>query len=83
MVKIVISNLCKSFGNKEVLKNISFEVNEGEIFAYIGPNGAGKTTTIRILLNILKPQEGKVEILENYKPLSHKKIGFFLIFTTI
>lgn len=39
-------NLCKSFGKKQILKNVSFEIDEGDILAFIGPNGSGKTTTI-------------------------------------
>jgi len=46
---INLENVNKSFGSKHILNNISFSVQEGEIFALIGPNGAGKTTTIRCL----------------------------------
>lgn len=53
-----VENLKKSFGPKEALKGISFEVKKGEIFALIGPNGAGKTTTLRIIATLLKPLDG-------------------------
>lgn len=79
MAKIIISNLSKNFGNKTILKNISFEVEKGEFFAYIGPNGSGKTTTIRIILGVLTPTKGKVCILDDNSFLIPKnKIGFVL-----
>ncbi len=57
---IETKNLCKSFGSKEILKNVSLHVPKGSIYALLGPNGAGKTTTIRILTGILKPTSGEV-----------------------
>lgn len=55
-----VENLRMSFGDKEVLHGLSFEVRRGEIHGFIGPNGAGKTTTIKILATLLFPQEGNV-----------------------
>ena len=57
-----VENLSKKFGKKEVLKNVSFEINKGDILAFIGPNGAGKTTTIKCLLGLQKITKGKVTI---------------------
>lgn len=59
---ISVNNFSKSFFNKKVVDNLTFNVNEGELFAFLGPNGSGKTTTIRTLLNILKPNTGSLEI---------------------
>lgn len=59
---ISIKNFSKSFGSKKVINNLSFDVNEGEIFAFLGANGSGKTTTIRALLNIYKPDTGTLTI---------------------
>jgi ABC-2 type transport system ATP-binding protein len=56
-------NLCKSFRRAVVLDNLDLDVPEGSVFGLIGPNGAGKTTTIKVLMNILKPTDGRVEIL--------------------
>lgn len=56
------SNLTKKFGNVTAVKNISFEVFEGEILGFLGPNGAGKTTTIQMLLGLITPTSGLVEI---------------------
>ncbi|HNY37013.1 MAG TPA: ABC transporter ATP-binding protein [Petrotogaceae bacterium] len=67
---INIENVNKSFGSKHILNNISFSVQEGEIFALIGPNGAGKTTTIRCIFGELMPESGKVEVFSS--PVSSK-----------
>lgn len=57
---IKIENLSKSFGNKEVLKNINLQFNRGEIFALIGPSGVGKTTLLRILDFLETPSGGRL-----------------------
>jgi len=58
-----VEGLKKSYGKKEALQGIDFEVQTGEIFALIGPNGAGKTTTLRIVSTLLTPSGGKVTFL--------------------
>jgi len=58
-----VEGLKKSYGSKEALKGVDFEVQEGEIFALIGPNGAGKTTTLRIVSTLLSISAGKVTFL--------------------
>jgi ABC-2 type transport system ATP-binding protein len=66
---IAVSNLHKSFKSeflrrrKEILKGISLNVEQGEIFGYLGPNGAGKTTTLKCLLGLIFPEKGTIEIL--------------------
>lgn len=55
-------NLCKSFGKKQILKNVSFEIDEGDILAFIGPNGSGKTTTIKLILGLQNIDSGSVKI---------------------
>jgi len=59
---IQVEDISKSFGKIDALKNVSFNIKEGEIFGLLGPNGAGKTTSINILSTILKPDSGKVFI---------------------
>jgi len=63
---------------KQVLKGISFYVNEGEIFGYLGPNGAGKTTTIKSILNLIFPDAGRITIFgeDSLKPRAREKVGF-------
>ncbi len=55
-----VDSIRKDFNNISAVKNLSFEISRGEIFALLGPNGAGKTTTVRMLMNILKPDSGKI-----------------------
>lgn len=57
-----VKNLKKVIGRSEIIKNLNFEVKEGEIYGFLGPNGAGKTTTIRMLVGLIKPTSGEVKI---------------------
>jgi len=57
-VAIDVRDLTKRYGDVLAVDHISFKVREGEIFGFLGPNGAGKTTTIRMLIGILRPDEG-------------------------
>ena len=59
---LTIKNLCKSFGKRQILSDICFDVKEGEIFGLLGPNGSGKTTTIKLALGLLNIDSGAVEI---------------------
>ncbi|RME07931.1 MAG: ABC transporter ATP-binding protein [Anaerolineae bacterium] len=58
-----VTSLTKRFGDFTAVDHISFEVQRGEIFGFLGPNGAGKTTTIRMILGLLAPDEGEIEVL--------------------
>lgn len=55
-------NLCKRFGKKQILKDVSFEIDEKDILAFIGPNGSGKTTTIKLILGLQNIDSGSVKI---------------------
>lgn len=55
------NSILKQFGKINAVNNLSFNIRKGEIFALLGPNGAGKTTTVRMLLNIIKPDNGTIE----------------------
>lgn len=77
---IEASGLFKSFGNVKALEDVSFSVNESEIFGFIGPDGAGKTTLFRIITTLLLPDSGKINVLgrdarTDYKEL-RKNIGY-------
>jgi ABC-2 type transport system ATP-binding protein len=65
---LVVNNLRKEFKNVVAVDNISFKVEEGRIFGILGPNGAGKTTIIRTVLNIIKPDSGRITFDD--KPLT-------------
>lgn len=60
---ILTQNLIKFYGNFQALFGVDLEVKRGEIFGFLGPNGAGKTTTIRCLLDLIRPNGGKVRVL--------------------
>lgn len=72
-----VNGLNKSFKDKQVLHNISFDVKKGEIMAILGPNGAGKSTTIRNIMGIMYPDEGEI-IFHNQdsKGIPKHKIGY-------
>jgi ABC-2 type transport system ATP-binding protein len=59
---VKVEKLSKTFGNLKAVDNISFEIEEGEIFGLLGPNGAGKTTTINMLTTLLKPTSGDAQV---------------------
>lgn len=71
---IKIQNINKSYGSVQALRNISFEVQKGELFGLIGPDGAGKTTLMRILMTLLVQNEGKatmsgLDVVKDYKKI--------------
>lgn len=74
---IKISNLTKRFDGNEVLKNINLEIYENEILGILGPNGSGKSTLMKLILGMIKPNNGKIEVY-NYvsfrNPIEIKKI---------
>jgi len=60
---IQVKNLKKYFGKTKAINDVSFSIEEGEVFGFLGPNGAGKTTTIRCLMDFLRSTEGEINIL--------------------
>ncbi len=74
MKSIIVNNISKSYKGKTALKNISFEVEKGELFGVIGPDGAGKTTLFRILTTLILADSGDVkvegyDVVEDYKKI--------------
>jgi ABC-2 type transport system ATP-binding protein len=61
-VQVEISHISKSFGGNTVVEDVSFTLEQGEVFGLVGPNGAGKTTTIRMLMDIIKPDSGDIRL---------------------
>ncbi|WP_168850739.1 ATP-binding cassette domain-containing protein [Fructilactobacillus sanfranciscensis] len=60
---VQVNHLSKTFNQKKVVDDISFNIKPGEIFALLGPNGAGKTTTFRMMTTLLKPTSGSITIM--------------------
>ncbi|AUW96042.1 ABC transporter ATP-binding protein [Streptococcus pluranimalium] len=65
MAMLSVENLSVSYGAIEAVKNVSFEVNEGEVVSLIGANGAGKTSILRTISGLVRPKEGKISFLGN------------------
>lgn len=70
-----VNNLGKSFKNRTIISNISFDVKKGEIMAILGPNGAGKSTTIRNIMGIMYPDAGEIQFA-NTSGIPRHKIGY-------
>ena len=76
MPAVEVNHIAKSFAGKAAVVDLSFSVNQGEVFGLIGPNGAGKTTTIRMMMDIIKPDSGQITILgEKLSESSKNKLG--------
>ena len=77
MIAIETSDLTKKFDGLVAVDHLDMEVERGEIFGLLGPNGAGKTTTIRMLLDIIKPDEGTIRLLGHPPgPEAQERIGY-------
>ena len=74
-MKLEVKNLVKKFKGFTAVKNISFNINDGQTLGVLGPNGCGKTTTIGMLLGLIKPSNGEILINdENFEKLNREKI---------
>jgi ABC-2 type transport system ATP-binding protein len=60
---ITVKNVYKSIGKREIIKDISFKVKEGEVFGFLGKNGAGKSTTIRMMTGLINADKGSIKIM--------------------
>jgi len=74
------TNLLKKYKDKEVINDVNMSIKKGEIYGFLGPNGAGKTTIMKMMLNLIKPNSGEIEIfgekLNNHKSYETlKRIG--------
>jgi len=63
MTALSVRGVTKRFGNFYAVRDLSFDVQQGQIFGLLGPNGAGKTTTIRMIMDIIMPDSGEIEVL--------------------
>jgi ABC-2 type transport system ATP-binding protein len=77
MFSVEVHHILKAYGNRAAVNDVSFDVDQGEIFGLIGPNGAGKTTTIRMMMDIIKPDSGEIKVMgERLTEASKNKIGY-------
>src|SRR4030042_471293 len=77
---IEIEALTKRYGKARGVEDLSFSIEQGEVFGYLGPNGSGKTTTIRCLMGLLRPTSGNCFILGRHiepgRATQHNYIGY-------
>ncbi len=78
-----ITGLTKDYGGFRALDHISFSVGQGEIVGLLGPNGAGKTTTINMVLGILKPTDGTIEVMGKNMNKRHSDISRYINFAAV
>lgn len=76
-IVLSVRHLKKKIGRKWIIKDVSFDIRAGEVFGFLGPNGSGKTTTIRMLVDLIRPTEGSIQLCgkdvhkEHYEALQH------------
>nr|MDE0501503.1 ABC transporter ATP-binding protein [bacterium] len=77
-VPVRLAGVTKSYGKARGVLDLDLEVRPGEVFGYLGPNGAGKTTTIRMLVDLIRPQQGTVEVLGGSPrdPAIRRRVGY-------
>ncbi len=83
MAILDVKNLSKKYQKIEAVHDVSFEVGEGEIVGLLGPNGAGKTTIISMILGILEPSGGSIEILDRTMATDAEEIGRKINFSAV
>lgn len=76
MKAIEVENVTFAYGKNLILENVNFSVEEGDFLALIGPNGGGKTTLLKVLVGLLKPQEGSVKIFGERVPNKKNLVGY-------
>ena len=73
-MQITLTDIVKTFGEKTAVDGVSFEAHSGHVFGLLGRNGAGKTTTMRMIMDVFKPDSGKITV--DGKQIDRKKIRF-------
>ena len=77
MDAVALNDVCKSFGDVRAVDKLNVTVPTGSIYGFLGPNGAGKTTTIRMIMNILRPDTGRIALFEDHSAEQAKdRIGY-------
>jgi ABC-2 type transport system ATP-binding protein len=74
---VTVESVSKRFGRAEVVHDLSFEVRRGEVLGFLGPNGAGKTTMMRMILDIIRPDSGRIEVFGGSPGLAQQhRVGY-------
>ena len=74
---LILHNLKKSYEGVKAVNDVSFNVAKGDIYGFLGPNGAGKTTTIRMIMGIIHPDSGRIELNGNdINSLKRQNLGY-------
>jgi len=73
---LVLDNVSKSFGSNIAVNSVSANISEGSIYGFLGPNGAGKTTTIRMVMSILYPDSGNIQVLGHSPERVKDRLGY-------
>ncbi len=74
---VVVAGVWKRFGTSDVVQDLSFDVHPGELLGFLGPNGAGKTTTMRMILDIIRPDRGSIEVFGGRPGAEHQsRVGY-------
>jgi ABC-2 type transport system ATP-binding protein len=74
---VVVDGVWKRFGDIDVVRDLSFEVYPGEVLGFLGPNGAGKTTQMRMILDIIRPDRGRIEVFGQPPGLAQqRRVGY-------
>lgn len=74
-----IHNLTKRYAQRSAIDNLQLDIGEGEVFGLLGPNGAGKTTLIRLVMGLVRPDQGEIKLFDRYRPgsdQSRQLIGY-------
>ncbi len=69
---VVVDGVWKRFGSVDVVSDLSFDVRPGEMLGFLGPNGAGKTTTMRMILDIIRPDRGRISVFGGRPGIAHQ-----------
>jgi ABC-2 type transport system ATP-binding protein len=74
---VTVEDVWKRFGRTDVVRGLSFEVRSGELMGFLGPNGAGKTTTMRMILDIIRPDRGHIQVFGGRPGVEHQsRVGY-------
>jgi heme exporter protein A len=73
-MKLIVDKICKNFGEKKILRDISFNLSAGKSVAIVGPNGSGKTTLVRIICGLIRPSSGSVMYIENDTEIAFQNV---------